>query len=230
MTENVFRKKIVKRNIIIMRMRKKKNFDSRMEKCRELILNAADGNVPDFAALAHGRRVYLEIGCGKGGFIYQTAQKNPDIFFVAIEKEPNVLLMAMENDIKNGELENLRFISFDARELKELFGRGTVGRIYLNFSDPWPPKKQAKRRLTHHDFLDIYNYILDDDGEIHFKTDNQRLFEFSLNEFAQSPFFDMKNISLDLHASGVENIMTEYEKKFSDEGMNIYRLEAYKKK
>lgn len=214
--------------MFIMRMRKKKHFDERMEKCRNAAINPEQLNERNISSAACGKPVHVEIGCGKGTFIYQMARANPDIFFVAVEREPNVLLMAMENMIKNGMLDNLRFASMDAKDLEANFANGSISRIYINFCDPWGPKKQAKRRLTYHKFLEIYNKVLTKEGQIFFKTDNAKLFEFSLNEIAACPYFGLKNITFDLHASGMDNIMTEYEKKFSQQGMPIFRLEAYK--
>ena len=123
-------------------------------------------------------------------------------------------------------LPNLRFVSFDAAELREVFAPGEVDRIYLNFSDPWPPNRQRKRRLTWRAYLEVYDEILRQQGDLCFKTDNQRFFEWSLQEICQFGWL-IQNISLDLHNSDFEgNVMTEYEEKFSAEGYRIYRLEA----
>lgn len=175
--------------------------------------------------LCFNRPVYLEIGCGKGRFITETALENPDIFFLAMEREAHVLVTALEY-AKEKDCKNVLFLNADAAMLQEIFSQGELTRIYINFCDPWPPKKQAKRRLTHRNFLTQYKTVLSDGGEIHFKTDNERLFEFTLNEMSEFSL-GLRNISLDLHASGAPNIMTEYEEKFSALGMKIYRLEAF---
>ena len=207
-----------------MRMRKHKHFEERLFACREQMIaepQAFRGHWGD--AFGRCAPLHIEIGCGKGRFITELAKTNPDINFLAIERISNVLLLAME---RAGNLPNLRFISFDAQLLPEIMKQGECARIYLNFSDPWPRAKHAKRRLTHENFLKIYEYILIPDGEIFLKTDNRDLFEFSLNSFC-SRSYRLKNISLDLHSSAYEgNIMTEYEERFSSEGYPIYRLEA----
>jgi tRNA (guanine-N7-)-methyltransferase len=149
----------------------------------------------------------------------------PNVNFIAVEKVEDVIVMAMEKTISLG-LNNIRFVSLDAERIEEFFEKGEIERIYLNFSDPWKKNKQAKRRLTHKNFLDKYKNILNNGDYIWFKTDNRKLFEFSLNSFAQENF-KLENITLDLHASGFEgNVITEYEQRFLDLGQPIYRLEA----
>lgn len=208
-----------------MRMRRKKNQDIRLQNCHNIMVLSPDeykGKWKQY--FENDNEIYIEIGCGRGRFIAQTAKKHPDINFIAIEKDESALLSAMEQ-AKKLELSNLVFISFNAQELGDIFNHSEVSRIYLNFSDPWPPKKQAKRRLTHKNFLEVYDKILKKDGFIHFKTDNQGLFEFSLEQFSANNW-KMENISLDLHASNIEdNVMTEYEEKFSELGFRIYRVE-----
>ena len=142
----------------------------------------------------------------------ENARRNPDVNFVAIEKEEGALIMATEKAVSE-DLPNLRFLSFDAAALNEIFAPAEVSLIYLNFSDPWPPNRQRKRRLTWRSFLAVYDEILTEDGAIFFKTDNQRLFEWSLGELCQNNWL-LQNISLDLHHSDYDNIMTEYEEKF----------------
>ena len=171
--------------------------------------------------------VHMEIGCGKGGFIAGMAEMNPDVNYVAVERVTSVLVIAMERVFEKG-LSNVRFISADAQRLADCFAQNEVERLYLNFSDPWPKKKRAKRRLTHKNFLDVYKKFLVPGGAVCFKTDNSRLFEFSLNSFADEGF-KLKNITFDLHKSEFEgNVMTEYEERFSSAGMPIYRVEAYR--
>ena len=147
----------------------------------------------------------------------------PDINFIAIEKVEDVIVMAMEK-ASVAELKNVLFMDMDAEKIEDFFEYGEISRIYLNFSDPWKKNKQAKRRLTHKNFLDIYKMVLNQGDMIYFKTDNSKLFEFSLNSFAQENF-KMSNITFDLHNSGFEdNVMTEYESKFAEQGMPIYRV------
>ena len=211
-----------------MRMRKKKNLDVRLARCAPVMVDdprAWRGRWNELFGNNHPIR--LEIGCGKGRFNLETARRNPDVNFVAIEREEGALIMATEKAM-DAALPNLRFLSFDAAALGEIFAPGEVSLIYLNFSDPWPPNRQRKRRLTWRAFLAVYDQILSDDGAIFFKTDNQRLFEWSLGELCQNGWL-LQNISLDLHNSDYDNIMTEYEEKFSAQGYRIYRLEARKR-
>ena len=172
--------------------------------------------------------IHIEIGMGKGQFLTQLALKNPDINYIGIEKFSSVLLRASEK-LETLELTNVKIINVDALNLNEYFEKDEISRIYLNFSDPWPKHAHAKRRLTSNRFLPVYENILKPDGEIHFKTDNRLLFEFSLESLNNYGLI-LSNISLDLHNSNFEeNIMTEYEEKFSKFGP-IYRLEAKFKK
>ena len=168
--------------------------------------------------------IYIEIGCGKGRFLSQTAAFHPDINFIGIEKQPTVVAVAARR--LSPEAKNVALICGDVEKLEEYFDQGEIKRIYINFCDPWPRKKWAKRRLTHTGFLNTYKKLFYETGEIFFKTDNRNLFEFSLNEFCANGW-NLSHISLDLHNSDFEgNIMTEYEEKFSSQGMPIYRLEA----
>ena len=168
--------------------------------------------------------VYVEIGCGKGGFITENAKRYKDVNFVGIERQTTVAGIAARKIDENEE--NIASIGGYAEKLSDIFEVGEISRIYLNFSDPWPKKGWSKRRLTHRNFLESYKDVLGESGEVFFKTDNRGLFEFSLNEFCADDW-KLSNISLDLHNSDFEgNIMTEYEEKFSSKGMPIYRLEA----
>jgi len=168
--------------------------------------------------------IHLEIGCGKGRFISQASHLNPDINYLAIEREPVILAAAARQAEESG-ANALAFLLLDADELLEYFRPGDISRLYINFCDPWPgKKKRAKRRLTHEKYLSMYQQLLI--PELHFKTDNRPLFEFSIESFSEQGW-GIKNVSLDLHADNIEgNIMTEYEQKFSSIGMPIYRLEA----
>lgn len=209
-----------------MRMRKKKNCDARMERCADIWIKEPKSLKGRWAErFGNDKPVHIEIGCGKGNFIVGMAKMYPDVNFIAIEKVEDVIVMAMEK-AKDAQLTNVLFTDMDAEKIEEIFERGEIRRIYLNFSDPWKKKKQAKRRLTHKRFLDRYKAVLLNGDYIYFKTDNKALFDFSLNSFAEENF-KLSNISLDLHNSDFKgNVMTEYEKRFSDMGMPIYRLEA----
>ena len=169
--------------------------------------------------------IHIEVGTGMGRFITEMARRHPEINYVAIERDKNVMVRVLEK-VKELELENIKLINQDAKLLTEYFVENEVSRIYLNFSDPWPKKRHTKRRLTFSSFLEIYRHILKKDGQIHFKTDNQGLFEYSLESMsAFGMTFDL--INLNLHENEPEeNIRTEYEDKFSNRGFRIYRMEA----
>ena len=168
--------------------------------------------------------IYIEIGCGKGRFIAQNAINNPDVNYIGIERQTTIIAIAARKI--TDEMGNIALIQGDAETLSDLFAEDEISRIYLNFSDPWPKKKWRKRRLTYRSFLELYKSILCGDKEIFMKTDNTILFEFSLNEFLECGW-KLSNISLDLSNSNIEdNIMTEYEERFSNLGQPIYRLEA----
>jgi tRNA (guanine-N7-)-methyltransferase len=169
--------------------------------------------------------LHVELGIGKGRFIAETAALYPDINFVGIEAQQDVLYYAAKKVRERG-LSNVRLLVFDINNLLDIFALGEVQRFYINFCDPWPKKRHAKRRLTHALFLAKYRQILAPQGQLFFKTDNERLFEFSLNEFAANDL-KLANINLDLHHSDFPaNVMTEYEFKFSNRGMKIYRCEV----
>lgn len=170
----------------------------------------------------------LEIGCGKGAFITEMARQNPEKCFVAAERVPSVLLLALEKT-KAQEVPNLLFMDCDAVRLGEVFEKNEVDRMYINFCDPWLPKKQNKRRLTFPTFLKLYEGFLKPEGEICFKTDNRRLFEDSLCYFSQSGW-GLFDVTFDLHSTDTPNIVTEYERNFSNQGYPIYRCVAKKNK
>ena len=201
-----------------MRMRRKKNLEARLEACGDYILyldrdeknfqDKSNKQLIDFEKIfGNSNPLVLEIGCGKGQFAREIAKRNPDKNFLAVEKSSNVIVDAAQMAIDEG-IPNLRFARGEAE---------------------YPKNTYARHRLTYRAFLEIYRRILVDKGEIYQKTDNMHFFEFSLEEFSAANY-GLKNISLDLHNSGFEgNIVTEYEKKFSDMGMPIYRLEAFVK-
>lgn len=210
-----------------MRMRKKKNVQQRIDKCEGyFVQNPSEYKGKWNEIFGNSNPIHIEVGCGKGNFICGMAGLHPDINYIAVEVCIDVMVIAVEKANEKN-LPNVRFINVDARLLADCFAEGECGRVYLNFSDPWPKSGHYKRRLTYKDFLLIYRRILKDDSEIHFKTDNMHLFEFSICSFAQNNF-KLKNLSLDLHNSNFEgNVMTEYEQRFSEMGQPIYRLEAY---
>ena len=205
-----------------MRMRKKKNLIPRMERCAAV--HVQDG----FLLRGHwrdllpgARELRVELGCGKGRFTVETAAAEPDVLFIAIERVADALVVAMERAVAAG-LKNVFFVVGDAAALPDYFAPDEVDRVYINFCDPWPPKRQAKRRLTHHNFLQLYRRVLKMGGEIHFKTDNAPLFAFSLEEFPQAGY-TLSEVTDDLHAGGPSGVMTDYEAKFYAEGIPIHR-------
>ncbi len=222
-----------------MRMRKKKNLDTRLENVRDYILDLPLGDERDFnkaieekclidykEIFGNDNPVRMEIGCGRGQFAMEIAKRHPDVNFIAVEKVLNVIVLACEKAKKEG-LTNIKFICGSAEYLPKFIPEKSIELLYLNFSCPYPKARYARHRLTHRFFLDIYHKLLKDGAEIHQKTDNMHFFEFSVAEFSQSGY-KLKNVSLDLHNSDFEgNIVTEYEKRFSDLGQPIYRLEAY---
>jgi tRNA (guanine-N7-)-methyltransferase len=169
--------------------------------------------------------LHIEVGTGKGQFITGMAKANPGINYIGIELFDSVIVAALDRLIEE-DLPNLKLLNVNASDLDKYFTKNDVERVYLNFSDPWPKSRHDKRRLTYKDFLKLYEDILVDGGEIHFKTDNQGLFEYSLMSFSAYGLL-LKYVSLDFHKSDYEgNIMTEYEQKFSEQGNRIYRCEV----
>ena len=211
-----------------MRMRKKKNLDVRFAACADVMVFEPKQLRGKWRALfGNDNPIHLEIGCGKGRFAIGMAEQHPDVNFIAVEREEGALIMAAER-CQQQPLPNLRFVSFDAAELREVFAPGEVDRIYLNFSDPWPKSRHAKRRLTSRQFFARYDAILKPDGRLEFKTDNQNLFTFSLEEIPEAGWH-LDASTRDLHHDSVlneGNIMTEYEEKFSSKGNPICKLIA----
>ena len=168
-----------------MRMRKKKNGEARLSVCREFIFDMPNAPMSDPCEVfsRSGAPVFLEIGAGKGGFACGMASSNPDACYFAMEKVTDCVVIAAEKAKEAGNLEaNLRFIIETADNLTKIFERGTLDRVYLNFSDPWSKKGYAKRRLTHRRYLSVYFNLLKDGGYLNFKTDNVALFDFSIEE------------------------------------------------
>ena len=208
-----------------MRMRKMKNLEPRMERCAALRIDDPAARRGCWRELRPGcTQLWVEVGCGKGKFTAETAQANPDVLLVAVERCREAMVVAMEKAQAMG-LTNVFFIDMDVARLEEVFGSGEIDRLFINFPDPWPRKKNAKRRLTYRTFLQSYCRVVRPEGEIHFKTDNAPLFEFSLEEFAACGL-EVKNVTRDLHANGIVGIMTGYEEKFHAQGTPINRCEV----
>jgi len=169
--------------------------------------------------------IHIEVGTGKGQFISGMALQNPGVNYIGIELFKSVIVTAVDK-VKQTEAPNVKLLNINANMLSDVFADGEVDRVYLNFSDPWPKKRHAKRRLTNQAFLKKYEQVLGGKGEIHFKTDNRGLFEYSLTSFSEYGLV-LTFVSLDLHQSEFEgNVMTEYEEKFAAKGQPIYRVEA----
>jgi tRNA (guanine-N7-)-methyltransferase len=211
-----------------MRLRKVKNALERLKQNdnKYFVENPEDYKGKWHELFNNSNPIHIEIGCGKGKFISELASKNPDINYIAIEKFDSVLLRCLEK-VLDLNLANLKLAIIDAAMISNSFSSNEVSRIYLNFSDPWPKKCHAKRRLTSPNFLEEYKKIIVNNGEIFFKTDNRLLFEYSLESISNNGF-SISNISLDLHKDldkYSDNIETEFEEKWSKLGP-IYRLEA----
>ena len=211
-----------------MRMRKKKNGPARLAAVSHLFCEKPkapiSSSLADFGRTAP---LWLEVGCGKGGFACGMAEKYPEACIYAMERITDVVMLAAERAEreKDARPDNLRFILDGADGLSEYFAPASLDRVYLNFSDPWPKKGYAKRRLTYRAFLRVYFSLLKEGGELRFKTDNVGLFDFTLEELAAvglTPHF----VTRDLHREPVaaENVMTEYEKNFSEKGFSICSL------
>ena len=208
-----------------MRLRNNKNAKGILEESKYVIKNPETNKGKWNKEFGNNNPIEIEIGCGKGNFIIENALTYPDKNFIGIEMYDTVLMYAVNKVEKD--IPNLRFIRMDARLLGDVFDK-EIDLIYLNFSDPWPKTRNAKRRLSHERFLSVYDKIFKKEKKIFMKTDNVNLFEFSI-ESLSCYGYKLKNVSLDLVNSNFEgNIMTEYEKKFTEKGIKINRLEAYK--
>ena len=208
-----------------MRLRNNKNAKGILEESNYVIKEPENYKGKWNKVFNNDNPIRIEIGCGKGNFIIENALTYPDINFIGIEMYDTVLMYAVNKIEKD--IPNLKFIRMDARLIEDVFDK-EIDLIYLNFSDPWPKNRNAKRRLTHERFLSRYDSIFKGEKTIFMKTDNTGLFEFSI-ESLSCYGYNLKNISLDLANSNFEgNIMTEYEKKFTEQGIKINRLEAYK--
>ena len=210
--------------------RVRRNEEERKELLQSKYLIAAEGKVNVKEIFKNNNPIKIEIGMGRGTFVYGMALQYPDINFIGIDVVPEVIyegIMRMEK--KGGVPDNVRFLWLNAENIDDVFEKEVVDGIYLNLSDPWPKKRHSKRRLTHENFLKRYEYILKDKGMIEFKTDGRDFFEFSLNEFARLDW-KLSNISLDLYQNlPSDNVATEYEQKFVKLGLPIYKLIAQKR-
>lgn len=208
-----------------MRARKKKHGAERLAACDKFFIHAPQslkGNWKN--VFENDNPIYVEIGCGKGRFITESAKLHPDVNYIGIERVPDIIMLAGEKLMRE-ELKNVRLIMADAEKLSEYFEKGEIDRIYLNFSDPWKKARQAKRRLTYHSFLASYKSVLAEKGTVEFKTDNRPLFDFSVEEM-QTYGWELSQVCYDLHQSEYEkdNVHTEYEDNFSAKGFTINRL------
>ena len=215
-----------------MRMRRKKNGAQRLSEHAHLLCPLPEQPLGSYAdVFSREAPLFLEIGCGKGAFACGMAAKHPECSFLAMERVHDVVVAAVEkaDACKNDRPDNLRFMIADAKILEDCFLPESVSRIYLNFSDPWPKKGYYKRRLTYRGFLEVYFRLLQKDGALYFKTDNQPLFDFTLDELSALGY-KTEYVTYDLHNSPYAegNIMTEYEKNFSEKGMSICALKVAK--
>ncbi|PZD94616.1 tRNA (guanosine(46)-N7)-methyltransferase TrmB [Paenibacillus sambharensis] len=217
-----------------MRLRGRKGIRETIEEQKDLVvLDAGPLKGKWHTFFGNDRPIYVELGMGKGKFISEMSGKYPHINFIGVDMYDELIRRASEKarrvweDKGEDSPPNLALLRANIEFIETMFEPGEIERIFLNFSDPWPKSKHARRRLTHHRFLEKYKELLNERGEIHFKTDSRSLFEFSLNSFADMEIV-LRNISLDLHKDGLRDdlVLTEYESKFVERGMNIHRLEA----
>ena len=212
-----------------MRLRKVKGAKEAIEASSLVIHDAQEKKGRWQEVFGNSNPIHIEIGMGKGRFLTALAKQNPDINYIGIERYDSVLVRALEKREQEEEITNLFYLCEDAKNIAEIFSTGEVDRIYLNFSDPWPKDRHAKRRLISTEFFARYNQILAKDGAVMFKTDNRILFDFSLEQVPLAGW-QLKDVTFDLHHSKFAegNIMTEYEEKFSSLGNQIFRLVAYR--
>ncbi len=219
-------------------MRRKRRLEERIAACDRHLLylepvdfykNAEDEKyrvIDYFSVFGNGNPVWLDLGCGKGNFAIELAEKRKDINIIGVEKISNVLIEGLEK-VKELNPDNCMFLNCCVENLKYYLEKHSVSGIYLNFSCPFPKNTYKNRRLTYKRYLELYKYLLKKDGYICLKTDNMKFFEYSLESFSECGF-KLRNVSLDLHNSDFkDNIQTDYEKIFSQKGLPIYRVEAY---
>ena len=208
-----------------MRMRKKPNLQPRMEKAGAVLLTQPEELCGAWREnFKEYKEIHLELGCGKGGFTVATAESEPSVMLVAIERVPDAMVVGMEKAVDRG-VNNVRFMDRDVSLLGEIFKQGEVDRIYVNFCDPWPKSRDAKHRLTSPNFLRSYASLLPVGGEIHFKTDNRPLFDWSVEQMREEGW-ELSELTNDRHANGPTGIMTDYERKFHTLGIKINRVVA----
>ena len=209
-----------------MRVRNRKGATELLEAHPQYVmLNPADAKGRWQEIFGNDHPIHVEVGSGKGAFVSGMAKANPEINYIGIDIQKSVLSYALDKVLATS-VPNIKLLWVDGSDLTDYFEEGEIDRLYLNFSDPWPKKRHEKRRLTYQSFLATYQQILPENGEIHFKTDNRGLFEYSLVSFSQYGM-KLKGVWLDLHASDFEdNVLTEYEQKFANKGQVIYRVEA----
>jgi tRNA (guanine-N7-)-methyltransferase len=213
-----------------LRMRKKPNLIPRMDRCQAVWVQNPEKwkGIWRRQFKRQDAPLCVELGCGKGRFTVDLAGETPNVLYIAIERVPEAMVMAMERAMEQA-LSNVYFISEDVSQIFNFFETHEVDRIYINFCDPWPGNKHSKRRLTSERFIQLYDPLLRLGGEIHFKTDNQPLFLFSLEQFEQCGY-SLSEITYDLHANGPVGCMTDYEKKFYAKEVPICRCVATKTK
>ena len=198
-----------------------------MERVAELLVEEPEALRGRWLAEEPGtEKLYVELGCGKGRFTVETAKAEPSAVILAIEKVPDAMVLAMER-ARDAGVTNVRFMDFDAANLASIFAPEEIDRLYLNFSDPWPKSRDAKFRLTAPSFLRLYADALSPGGQIHFKTDNTPLFDWSVEQMT-SEGWALSELTHDLHQNGPVGVMTDYEAKFYAEGLKINRLVAAK--
>ena len=201
-----------------LRIRKKRNVNEKLLNFDDIVINTE----VDWRKDRSNRKLFVELGTGKGDFISQLAERNQDTYFMGLEMEATVVYAAARK-VREKDLTNVRLIVFDINNIETLFNEDEIDRLYINFCDPWPKKRHAKRRLTYITFLEKYRRLLKPDGEIQFKTDNRGLFDFSLEQFELANA-KVSEVTFDLHADNpIDNIETEYERKFSALGVPICR-------
>ena len=211
--------------MIKVRLKTIKGAKDKINKSPYIVQNPEDYKGKYQTLFKNNNKIHLEIGMGKGDFIINMAKKYPNINFIGIEKFDSVILRATQK-LENENLQNLKLIRFDAVEIENIFDR-EIDTIYLNFSDPWPKNRHEDRRLTSRKFLERYDNIFKNKKHIIQKTDNRKLFEFSIKSFTDYNY-KIKNISLNLHEDDIDNVETEYEKRFISLGFPIYMIEVEK--
>lgn len=209
-----------------MRLRNKPGATDELLRHPTVVIQGAEAHKGEWHKLfGNNNPIHIEVGTGKGQFLTRMAQLYPNINYIGVEKYDSVIITALER-IQEAGIPNLKLLNEDVIRLTEFFAVAELDRVYINFTDPWPKNRHEKHRLTHERFLKMYEQVEKQNAEVHFKTDNQSLFEYSLHSFSKYGMI-LNNVSLDLHQSEIEeNVMTEYEERFSAKGMRIYRCEA----